>query len=58
MIYIAPMKALAQELVEKFSSKLSSLNLTVREYTGDMQSPDPKRNRRTFWSPHRKNGMS
>ena len=36
VIYIAPMKALAQEVVEKFSSKLKSLRLIVRELTGDM----------------------
>jgi len=37
VIYIAPMKALAQEIVEKFSSKLKPLRLIVRELTGDMQ---------------------
>lgn len=37
VIYIAPMKALAQEVVEKFSSKLKVLRLIVRELTGDMQ---------------------
>jgi activating signal cointegrator complex subunit 3 len=37
VVYIAPMKALAQEVVEKFSSKLKSLRLIVRELTGDMQ---------------------
>jgi activating signal cointegrator complex subunit 3 len=31
------MKALAQEVVSKFSSKLKSLKLIVRELTGDMQ---------------------
>jgi activating signal cointegrator complex subunit 3 len=31
------MKALAQEVVEKFSSKLRPLGLVVRELTGDMQ---------------------
>ena len=36
-VYIAPMKALAQEVVEKFSSKLKPLRLIVRELTGDMQ---------------------
>ena len=36
-IYIAPMKALAQEVVEKFSSRLKPLGLIVREFTGDMQ---------------------
>lgn len=37
IVYIAPMKALAQEVVEKFSSKLKSLGIVVRELTGDMQ---------------------
>jgi superfamily II DNA/RNA helicase len=37
IVYIAPMKALAQEVVEKFSSKLKPLKLIVRELTGDMQ---------------------
>jgi len=37
VIYIAPMKALAQEVVEKFSARLKSLHLTVNELTGDMQ---------------------
>ena len=37
IVYIAPMKALAQEVVEKFSSKLKALNIVVRELTGDMQ---------------------
>jgi hypothetical protein len=37
VVYIAPMKALAQEVVEKFSSKLKDLRLIVRELTGDMQ---------------------
>lgn len=37
IIYIAPMKALAQEVVEKFSSKLKALKIVVKELTGDMQ---------------------
>jgi hypothetical protein len=37
VIYIAPMKALAQEVVDKFSQKLKPLHLIVRELTGDMQ---------------------
>lgn len=37
IIYLAPMKALAQELVGKFSSQLSCLGIVVKEYTGDMQ---------------------
>jgi activating signal cointegrator complex subunit 3 len=36
-IYIAPMKALAQEVVDKFSQRLKPLGLIVREFTGDMQ---------------------
>lgn len=36
-IYIAPMKALAQEVVSKFSERLEPLGLVVKEYTGDMQ---------------------
>jgi activating signal cointegrator complex subunit 3 len=36
-IYIAPMKALAQEVVTKFSERLAPLGLVVKEYTGDMQ---------------------
>lgn len=36
IVYIAPMKALAQEVVEKFSSKLKPL-VVVKELTGDMQ---------------------
>ncbi len=36
-IYIAPMKALAQEVVSKFSERLKPLGLVVRELTGDMQ---------------------
>lgn len=31
------MKALAAEIVRKFSGRLSSLNIVVRELTGDMQ---------------------
>eukprot|EP00985_Skeletonema_marinoi_P014942 scaffold7635_cov131-Skeletonema_marinoi.AAC.12 len=37
IVYIAPMKALAQEVVEKFGSKLKCLGIIVRELTGDMQ---------------------
>lgn len=36
-IYIAPMKALAQEIVARFSERLKSLGMSVRECTGDMQ---------------------
>lgn len=37
IIYIAPMKALAQEMVTNFSQRLQPLGLQVRELTGDMQ---------------------
>ncbi len=36
IVYVAPMKALAAEVVEKFGKKLAPLRLRVREYTGDM----------------------
>jgi activating signal cointegrator complex subunit 3 len=36
-IYIAPMKALAQEVVAKFSERLKPLGFAVREFTGDQQ---------------------
>jgi replicative superfamily II helicase len=36
-IYIAPMKALAQEVVSKFAQRLKPLGLVVKEFTGDMQ---------------------
>lgn len=36
-VYIAPMKALAQEVVTKFSERLKPLGLVVKEFTGDMQ---------------------
>lgn len=37
IIYVAPMKALAQEVVDKFSQRLAPLRLRVAELTGDMQ---------------------
>ena len=37
IIYVAPMKALATEVVSKFSSRLKWLGVQVRELTGDMQ---------------------
>ncbi|CAI5739448.1 unnamed protein product [Hyaloperonospora brassicae] len=37
IIYVAPMKALAQEVVTKFGQRLQTLKLKVRELTGDMQ---------------------
>ena len=36
IIYVAPMKALAAEITEKFQSRLKCLGVKVREYTGDM----------------------
>jgi replicative superfamily II helicase len=36
IIYIAPLKALAAEIVGKFQSALSYLGIMVRELTGDM----------------------
>ncbi|XP_010258071.1 PREDICTED: DExH-box ATP-dependent RNA helicase DExH14 isoform X2 [Nelumbo nucifera] len=37
IVYVAPMKALASEVTSTFSHRLSPLNLTVKELTGDMQ---------------------
>ncbi|KAL2493038.1 U5 small nuclear ribonucleoprotein helicase [Abeliophyllum distichum] len=37
IVYVAPMKALAAEVTSTFSNRLSPLNVTVRELTGDMQ---------------------
>ena len=37
IIYVAPMKALAAEVVAKFGKRLSDLGISVRELTGDMQ---------------------
>ena len=34
IIYVAPMKALAAEIVRKFSTRLASLHVKVRELTG------------------------
>ncbi|CAN8069300.1 unnamed protein product [Agarophyton chilense] len=36
VVYVAPMKALAAEVTQKFGKRLSALGLKVREYTGDM----------------------
>jgi len=36
IIYVAPMKALAAEITEKFSKRLAWLGIRVRELTGDM----------------------
>lgn len=37
VVYVAPLKALAAEIVEKMASRLSWLRIRVRELTGDMQ---------------------
>lgn len=37
IIYISPMKALASEIVEKFSSMLKHLGVRCKELSGDMQ---------------------
>lgn len=37
IVYVAPLKALAAEIVEKYSKKLEWLGIKVRELTGDMQ---------------------
>lgn len=37
IVYVAPLKALAAEIVEKYSEKLKWLGIKVRELTGDMQ---------------------
>ncbi|WWD03969.1 hypothetical protein V865_002029 [Kwoniella europaea PYCC6329] len=37
IIYVAPMKALAAEIVAKFGKRLAWLGVKVRELTGDMQ---------------------
>ncbi|KAM1340459.1 hypothetical protein ACFX2H_038850 [Malus domestica] len=37
IVYVAPMKALASEVTSTFSHRLSPLNMTVKELTGDMQ---------------------
>jgi activating signal cointegrator complex subunit 3 len=37
IIYVAPMKALATEMVTSFSKRLAPLGIKVREMTGDMQ---------------------
>ena len=37
IVYVAPMKALAAEIVQKMGSRLQWLGISVRELTGDMQ---------------------
>ncbi|KII72332.1 Activating signal cointegrator 1 complex subunit 3 [Thelohanellus kitauei] len=39
IVYIAPMKALASEITQKFTKTLRFLNLNIREVTGDTQLP-------------------
>eukprot|EP01104_Vermistella_antarctica_P009338 TRINITY_DN238_c1_g1_i2.p1 TRINITY_DN238_c1_g1~~TRINITY_DN238_c1_g1_i2.p1 ORF type:complete len:2228 (-),score=554.58 TRINITY_DN238_c1_g1_i2:294-5987(-) len=36
VVYVAPMKALAAEMVRGFGKRLASLGIVVKEYTGDM----------------------
>lgn len=36
IVYISPMKALASEIVEKFSFRLNPFQVKVKELTGDM----------------------
>ncbi len=37
IVYVAPMKALAAEMVDNFSKRLEPLGISVRELTGDTQ---------------------
>ena len=37
IVYVAPMKALAAEVADKFARRLGRLGLVVKELTGDMQ---------------------
>ena len=40
VVYLAPMKALVSEIVDKFTSKLTArLGVSVREFTGDISIP-------------------
>lgn len=36
-MYVAPMKALAAEMVRNFGGRLEPLGISVKELTGDMQ---------------------
>ena len=36
IVYVAPMKALAAEMVRNFGGRLQPLGIAVRELTGDM----------------------
>ena len=37
IVYVAPMKALAAEMVQNFSKRLEPLGIVVKELTGDIQ---------------------
>ena len=37
IIYVAPLKALASEIVRRLSSRLAALHVNVGELTGDMR---------------------
>ena len=37
IVYVAPMKALAAEMVRNFGGRLEPLGISVKELTGDMQ---------------------
>ena len=37
IVYVAPMKALAAEMVQNFGRRLAPLGIAVKELTGDMQ---------------------
>lgn len=39
IVYVAPMKALAAEIVRKFSKRLAYLGIKVRELTGEFEEP-------------------
>ncbi|KAJ6244629.1 activating signal cointegrator 1 complex subunit 3 [Anaeramoeba flamelloides] len=44
IVYVAPMKALAAEVVDNFSKRLRYLKIKVRELTGDMQLTEKELN--------------
>lgn len=37
IVYVAPMKALAAEMVRNFGGRLEPLGISVKELTGDMK---------------------
>lgn len=64
IVYVAPMKALAAEIVRKFSKRLQYLKIQVRELTGDMQLTKSEISNTVtirliskLLSQHQKNGM-